>query len=65
MQYNFNLKLVLHISNSCSFFGLCEDVKVAIKRLKTRYQIFVIKQKNYNLVLGQLFLIFGQIQLVL
>lgn len=50
------LDLVLHIGHSRHFLGLCEDVKVAIRELKIRYTIFVIKAKDYDLVLGQLFL---------
>ncbi len=50
------LKLVSHTGNNCPFFGLCEDVKVAISSLKTRHLVFVMDQADHELVLGQLFL---------
>lgn len=52
------LELVSHTSHSRLFLGLCEDVKVAIRGLKTRYPIFVVEVKDYKLVLGQPFLNF-------
>lgn len=39
-----------------SFFGLCKDIKIAIKELKIKYPIFMVKQRNYNLILSQSFL---------
>lgn len=50
------LELVSHIGYSHPFFGLCKNMKVAIKRLKTRHPISVVEAGNYDLVLGQLFL---------
>lgn len=48
-------ELILHTGHSQSFLGLYKDNKIAIKGLKTRYSIFVVEARNYNLVLGQLF----------
>lgn len=55
MQYNIKLELVSYTNNIHLFFGLCEDVKVAIKGFKTRYPIFVIKIEDHNLNLRQHF----------
>lgn len=41
-----------------SFFCLYKDVEIAIKTLKIRHSIFVIKTKNQDLVLEQIFLNF-------
>ena len=49
--------MVSHTGYSRPYLGLCEDVEVAIKELKTRYPIFVVETGDYNLVLGQAFLI--------
>lgn len=43
---------------SHTFFSLYKDIKVAIKRLKIRYPIFIVKARDYDLVIGQLFLNF-------
>lgn len=45
------LELNLHTCYNKLFLGLCKDIKVAIKGLKTRYLMFVIKIKDYNLIL--------------
>ncbi len=47
------LKLVSYTRHSRIFLGLCEDVKVAIGSLKTRYPIFVVGKADHELVLGQ------------
>lgn len=49
------LELVFYTGHNHFFLGFCEDVEVAIKGLKTRHQIFVLKAGDYDLVLGQLF----------
>ena len=56
MRRSPKLELVSHTIHSCSFLGLCEDVEVAIRRLKTRHPIFVIEHGDHDLVLGQPFL---------
>ena len=56
MQWDPKLELVSHTCHSRSFHGFCEDVEVIIKRWKTRHPIFVIEHRDYDLVLGQLFL---------
>lgn len=56
MQRGPKLELVSHISHSRLFLGLCENVEVVIGRLKTRHPIFVVEHRDYDLVLGQLFL---------
>lgn len=50
------LELVSHTGHSRSFFGLCEDVEITIRGLKIRHPIFIVEQKNHNLVFSQLFL---------
>lgn len=44
------LELVLYSSYSWLFLGLCEDVKVAIRGLKTRHLIFVVEAGDYDLI---------------
>lgn len=44
-----------HTGHSRLFLGFCEDVEVAIEREKKRHRIFIIKYKDYDLILGQLF----------
>ena len=56
MQRGPKLELISHTDHSCTFLGFCEGVEVAMGRLKTRYPIFFIKQRDHDLVLGQLFL---------
>lgn len=46
-----------HTSQKCYFLGLYEDIKAAIRGLKMRYPIFVIEHGDYDLILGQSFLI--------
>lgn len=50
------LEFVFYISHSRLFLGLSENVEVAISGLKIRHPIFVIKTRNNDLVLRQLFL---------
>lgn len=50
------LELILHTSHSHLFLRLYKDVEIAISNLKTRHLIFVMKYKDHNRVLGQLFL---------
>lgn len=56
MQRGSKLGLISHTGHICLFPDLCKGVKIAIKGLKTRYPIFMFKQGDYDLVLGQLFL---------
>ena len=56
MQRNLKLKLISHTSHSYFFFSLCKDVEVTMKKLKTRHPIFVIKHKDYDLIISQFFL---------
>ncbi len=46
------LELISHTGHSRPFFGFCEDVEVAIGGLRTRQPIFVVKNGDYDLVLG-------------
>lgn len=45
-----NLEFVSHTSYNRLFFGLCEDLKVAISGLKTRYPIFVIEARDHDFI---------------
>lgn len=56
MQHSLKLKLISYTNYKCLFFSFYEDVKTIIKELKTKYLIFMIEQRNYNLVLSQYFL---------
>ena len=56
MRRDPKLELVSYTGHSRSYLGFCKDIEVAIGGLKTRYPIFVIKHRDYDLVLGQLFL---------
>lgn len=56
MWHGKKLKLLSHNSYSYSFLDWCEDVEVAIEKLKIKYPIFIIEYEDHNLVLGQLFL---------
>ena len=55
MRRGFKLELVSHTGHSCSFFGLCEDVKVTIGGLKTGHPIFVVEAGDHDLVLSHFF----------
>lgn len=37
---------------SCFFLDLCENIEVAMERLKMRHSIFVIEASDYNLILS-------------
>lgn len=50
------LELVFCMVYSRSFFGLYEDVKVAIKEFKTRHPTFIIEVGDHDLVLRPPFL---------
>lgn len=56
MQYGPKLELISYIDHSRPFFSLCKNIKIVIKKLKTKHLIFLVKQRNHDLVLGQLFL---------
>lgn len=56
MRQGPKLELVLYISLSRPFLGLCEDIEIAIRGLKTRHPIFVVEAGDHDLVLGQQFL---------
>ena len=56
MKKRLKLELVLYTSYSQPFLRPCKDIKVAIKELKTRHPIFVVKTGDHKLVLGQPFL---------
>lgn len=56
MRQRPKLKLISYKGHSWLFLGLCKDIEIAIRRLKISYPIFVIETRNYDLVLGQLFL---------
>ncbi len=48
--------MISHTGYSRPFFGLCEDIQVAIGGLKTRHPIFMVEAGDQDLVLGQPFL---------
>lgn len=52
------LELVSHSDQSQLFLSFYKDIQFAIRRFKTRHLIFVIKTKNYNIVLRLFFLNF-------
>lgn len=56
MQHGVKLDFISYISHNYLFFCLCKNVEITIKELKTRYLIFIVKQKDYNLILDLLFL---------
>lgn len=56
MRRSFKLGLASHIDYSCLFLNLYEDVEVAIRGLKTKQPIFVVKHGDHKLGLGLLFL---------
>ena len=53
MRRGSKLELISHIAHSSFFLGLCEDVEVAIRGLKTRHLTFLIEVDDHDLVLGQ------------
>lgn len=57
MRQESKLDLVLFTSYNY-LLGFCKNVKIAIKRIKIRYPIFVVKFKDYDFILGQNFLNF-------
>lgn len=56
MQCGSNLELVSYTGHSHPFLGFCEDVESVIGGLKIRHLIFMIEQRDYDLILGQPFL---------
>lgn len=55
MQCSLKLKLIFYINHNFSLLDFYKNVKITMKKLKIKYSIFIIKHKNYNLVLGKLF----------
>lgn len=43
MQEGPKLELISYTGHNCLFLGLCKDIKIAIRELKIRYPIFVVK----------------------
>lgn len=56
MRQGLKLELVSHMRYSYPFFGLCNNVEVAIKEFKIRHPIFGFQARDHDFVLGQLFL---------
>lgn len=56
IQYSSKLELVSHTSHSRHFLSFCENVEIGIGGLKTKHPIFIVEQRDYDLVLGQSFL---------
>lgn len=50
------LELLSHTGHHSPFLGLYKDIEVAIKGLITIHPIFVMKRRDYDLVLVQPFL---------
>jgi hypothetical protein len=55
IRFKFRFRLIFHIEHDMNFDEICDDVKLNIKELKTRYHIFVIAHANHQLVLDQFF----------
>lgn len=58
MRQKLKLDLISYTSQSWSFLRLYKDMEIAIRKLKTRHQTFIVKAKYYNHVLDQPFLNF-------
>ena len=56
MKKESKVELILYTGHNWRFLGLCEDVEIAIRGLKTRHPIFVVEAEDYDLILGQPFL---------
>lgn len=56
MQRGPKLELISYTNYSRPFLILCKDIEVVIGGFKTRYPIFVVETRDYNLVLRQPFL---------
>lgn len=56
IQYGLKLELVSHINYNYFFPSSYKDVEVVIRGFKTKHLIFIIKYRDHDLVLGQLFL---------
>jgi hypothetical protein len=42
INFEFRFRLIFHIEHDMNFDEVCDDIKLNIKKLKTRYHIFVI-----------------------
>lgn len=56
MQQGLKLELVSYTDHISPIFGLCEDIKINIEGLKSKYSNFVVEYEDHDLILGQLFL---------
>ncbi len=57
MRSDLRLRLIFYIEHDMTFDDVCDDVKLNIKKMKTRHHVFVIVHVNHQLVLKQSFLI--------
>jgi hypothetical protein len=57
MRFDFRLRLIFHIEHDMNFDDVCDDVELNIKKIKTRYHVFVVTHVNHQFVLKQSFLI--------
>jgi hypothetical protein len=57
MRFKFRFRLIFHIEHDMNFNKIYDDVELNIKKLKTRYHIFVIVHANHQLIFNQFFLI--------
>jgi hypothetical protein len=56
LRFKFRFRLIFYIDHDMNFDKIYDDVKLNIKKLKTRYYIFVIVYANHQLVFDQFFL---------
>lgn len=52
MRHNLKLELVFYTAHNHPFYSFCENIKIVIEGLKIRYPIFIIEQRDYDLILG-------------
>lgn len=52
------LELISYTGHNLPFLRLYEDIEIAIRGVQIKYLIFVVEARDYDLVLGQLFLNF-------
>lgn len=56
MKQRTKVELISHMDHSWVFSSLCESIKVIIERFKINHPIFIVDTRDYDLIIGQLFL---------
>ena len=56
MRSRFHMNFVSYIDHTKNFLRICENVKMNIKKFRSRYHIFVMNKANYVLMLDQSFM---------